>query len=215
MNWTVCERNSDMQRSLLYASLVAMSFSAAVPALAQSSCRTYDPRQGGFFGGLCNLSNGNYDRRLKSRQDELSVLDKTKADLEKKLASRKVEVESLETRIAETRRRAETRRAAVASVDVEIALLRERSSVTKAELAILEADNEVLSQDLVTHMSQARRTEVAVRAIQDGALAAVDRREIQESEARNREEGERLDRKISDIRRRLSRAGKIDANTKE
>uniref|UniRef100_Q07JF6 Uncharacterized protein n=1 Tax=Rhodopseudomonas palustris (strain BisA53) TaxID=316055 RepID=Q07JF6_RHOP5 len=155
---------------------------------------------------MCNLGNGNYDRRLKSRQDELSILDKTKADLEKKLASRKVDVQTLETRIAESRRRAETRRAASAAAAAEIALLRERHSVTKAELAIIEADNEVLSQDLAKHMAHTRQTEIASRAIQDGALAAADHREIQESEARNREEGEKLDRRISEMRRRLARA---------
>ncbi|MBI5131261.1 MAG: hypothetical protein HZA66_17625 [Rhodopseudomonas palustris] len=196
-----------MRLSRPFASVIAISLVITTSAFAQSSpCATDDPRQGGFFNGMCNLSNGGYERRLRARQDELSVLDKTRADLEKKLASRNLALRKLEQRISETHRHAQERRNAVAAVDAEIATLKERRRVSEAQLAAIQADNELLSQELAKHMEHTRQTELASRAIQDGALAVAAQHTVEDAEARDRKEGEQLDRRISEMRKLLARA---------
>ena len=168
---------------------------------------TTDPRRGGLAGGVCGATTGAYEERLAVRRAELASLDDAHARLSRHLASNRSEADDLSRRIENARHRAEARAASAAAMDTEIEQLRERRAVSQAELATLEAESAQLGRELAGHMERTRRTELAARALREGATASADRTTIEAAEARNREKGEELDRRLADLRRRMSPAG--------
>lgn len=187
-----------------------VSFAAlAVIAPALSACCNgvdTDPRRGGLAGGVCGTTTGAYEGRLQTRRDELASLDDARSRLERHLASTRATADDLGRDVAAATRRAEARRASVAATEAEIARLRARKSVSEAELAALEAENAQLGAEVGQLMERARRTETAARALREGAVAAADESAIRAAEARDRSRGEDLDRRLADLRRRVSRA---------
>lgn len=189
-------------RAAILGMLAALLFPS--PLLAFCGGMPSDPRTGGFAGGLCGLSSGAYEKRLQQRRNELRTLEAAKADLEARLASRQAKVRALETQIAETRRRAEGRLALAKTTEEDIARLKERKAASDAELARIEAENTALSQELAGHMERARQTELASRALREGATQAGDQTALRKEDRENRADGDALDRRLADMRRRLS-----------
>lgn len=178
----------------------------ATLAIVLAGCCTNvstDPHRGGLAGGACGLSSGAYAGRLAQRRDTLASLDSDRQSLERDLAHAQSTADALAARIAETSRRAAARRAALDAENAEIARLRARKTGDEAELAALEAENRQLGVELATHMQRARDTELAAQALRGGALAAASQRSLDEADARNRSDGEDIDRRIADVHSKL------------
>lgn len=168
---------------------------------------TTDPRRGGLAGGVCGTTTGAYEHRLATRREELAGLEAADVGLRARLAATQAEASDLQGRIAMAARRADARQAAVTAADADIERLRARRSTSSAELARIEAERDQLSRELAGHMERAHATEMASRSLREGATASIDRRTLESAAARDREDGEKLDRRLSDLRKAISQAG--------
>lgn len=166
---------------------------------------TTDPRRGGLAGGVCGATTGAYDQRLVDRQNELASLDDSRRRLERSLATSGGEARDLERRVGEARVRAEDRASRVRALDADIARLEASKQLSRAEHDALQAEIAQLDREVSDLMARARGSEMAARALREGAIASADRSELQAAEARDRQKGEELDRRLARLKQRSQR----------
>ena len=164
---------------------------------------TTDPRQGGYLAGKCALSNGAYERRLRTREETLDRLDRSEQALQARLRNATRERGNLDRDIAATRTRIDADRRAIAALDAELERRRRLRAASEAEIASLKAEKRAIEAEFAQLYETAAATELAVRqwrdrgSSSDVADAVRERsREAAAAESRTRE-------RIDALRRRM------------
>lgn len=168
--------------------------------------QTTDPRAGGYIAGKCALSNGAYDRRLRSREETLDRLDRSEKALQVRLLHATQERDGLDREIASTHSRIAADRREIASLGAELERRRERRAVSEAEIAALRAEKVGIEAEFARLYEMASATEVAVREWRDrGSKSDVAEAMRERSHEASVSEGQMRDR-IDSMRRRLEEA---------
>lgn len=165
--------------------------------------QTTDPRAGGYIAGKCALSNGAYDRRLRSREETLGRLDRSEQALQARLRHATQERDDLDREIAATHVRIAADRREIAALGAELERRRERRALSEAELAALRAEKVEIEAEFARLYEIASATEVAVRGWRDrGSKSDVAEAMRERSREASVSEGQIRDR-IDSMRRRL------------
>lgn len=164
---------------------------------------TTDPREGGYLAGKCALSNGAYERRLRSREETLDRLDRSERALQARLRDATREKSDLERTIAATRTRLEADRRAIAALGAELERRRDRRAASQAEIAALKAEKLTIEAEFARLMEAAAASELAVRRWRDrGSQTDVAEAVRERSRETSLAEG-RMREQIDGLRRRM------------
>jgi chromosome segregation ATPase len=126
----------------------ALSYLCVASIAGCCSTASPDPREGGYIGGACGISQGTYEARLNERRETLAGYQDTRRSLEDRLrdadqstAKLDVEVKNLEAQLHRLQN-------SVTELDTDIAELLEALPKKRAKLVELMDRNDALAQRL-------------------------------------------------------------------
>lgn len=138
---------------------------------------TTDPRGGGFFGGLCGISSGEYDKRIQVREDELQYQKDVHRGLDQKSQNLEKDVQKLNKELAKEKQ-------LVAKMEKDIADLKTYVDRMKSKYGKNKAQVDDLNIKIKTYQRQLKnlQTDLSILGNNSGSGTANDRYQILKKE---------------------------------
>jgi Skp family chaperone for outer membrane proteins len=159
-----------------------------VAAALTAGCASDNPREGGFLGGVGGLASGNYEDRVRSRQESLDSLKAARTDIESEQAG-------LQSRKSASEQQLKAERQKLARLETDTRKLSEKVKTLKADEARQQGQVAELARrtrELEGKVQQAGRPQGADALEGDGSGPQDARRAQLEAQRRQLEEEYRL-----------------------